>query len=95
MLLRSKLFLLSPAPHTLNARGRVTKMLYQGALKFGGLMLLRSKLFYCLRLPIYSMLERGEPNAMLGVLKAWRVSAALQQTLLLSQAPHLFNARER
>ena len=58
-------------------------MLYQGASKFGGLMLLRSKLFYCLWLPIYSMLERGEPNAMLGVIKARRVSAALQQTLFI------------
>ena len=58
-------------------------MLYQGALKFGGLMLLRSKLFNCLRLPIYSMLERGEPNPMLGSIKARRVSAASQQTFFI------------
>ena len=53
---------LSPAPHPSNARGKVTKMLCWG------LMLLRSKLFYCLRLPIYPMLEGGDPNAMLGVI---------------------------
>ena len=58
-------------------------------------MLLRSKLFYCLRLPIYSMLERGEPNPMLGVIKARRVSAASQQTFLLSPAPHPSNAKGR
>ena len=52
-------------------------------------MLLRSKLFYCLRLPIYSMLERGEPNPMLGVIKARRVSAASQQTLFIVSALRL------
>ena len=41
------------------------------------------------------MLERGEPNPMLGVIKARRVSAASQQTFLLSPAPHPFNAKGR
>ena len=32
----------------------------------GGLLLLRSKLFYCLQLPIHPMLEGGDPNAIWG-----------------------------
>ena len=38
-----------------------------GVMKVLRIMLLRSKLFYCLRLPIHPMLEGGDPNAMLGV----------------------------
>ena len=48
-----------------------------------GLMLLRSKLFYCLRLPIHPMLEGGDPNAMLGVMKVSEANAASQQTLFI------------
>ena len=47
-----------------------------------GLMLLRSKLFYCLRLPIQSNARGGDQNASLGI------NAASQQTLLLSPTPH-------
>ena len=46
-------------------------------------MLLCSKLFYCLWLPIHIVLEGGDPNAMLEVIKARRVNAALQQTLFI------------
>ena len=95
MLLSSEQFLLSLAPHTLNARGRVTKMLYQGALKFGGLMLLRSKLFYCLRLPIHPMLKGGDQNAMLGVMKVLRIMLLRSKLFLLSPAPHPSNAKGR
>ena len=66
--------LLSPAPHPM--LGEVTRMLVWG------LMLLRSKLFYCLRLPIQSNARGGDQNASLGI------NAASQQTLLLSPAPH-------
>ena len=40
------------------------------------------------------MIEGGEPNDMLGVIKVLRVIAASQQTLLLSPAPHSCTARE-
>ena len=53
-----------------------------------GLMLLRSKLFYCLRLPIQSNAKGGDLNAMLGVIVVLGINAASQQTLLLSSAPH-------
>ena len=36
---------------------------------------------YCLRLPIHAMIEGGELNDMLGVIKVLGVKAALQQTL--------------
>ena len=38
--------------------------------------------FYCLRLPIYPMLEGGDPNSMLGKKVLW-VVAASQQTLFI------------
>ena len=53
-----------------------------------GLMLLRSKLFYCLRLPSNQMLGGGDLSTMLRVLVVIGVHAALQSTLLLSLAPH-------
>ena len=66
MLLRSKLFLLSPAPNPSNARGGDPNAML-GVKKSEGLMLLRSKLFfYCLWLPILSNPRGGNPNAMLG-----------------------------
>ena len=40
------------------------------------------------------MLEGGDPNAMLGVMKVSEANAASQQTLLLSPAPHSCTARE-
>ena len=48
-----------------------------------GLMLLRSKLFYCLWLPINPMLGGGDQNAMLGVMKVSEANAASQQTLFI------------
>ena len=51
--------------------------------------------FYCLRLPIHPLLEGGDPNARLGVIKVLRVIAASQQAILLSPAPHPSNARGR
>ena len=47
-----------------------------------GLMLLRSKLFYCLRLPIQSNARGGDQKASVGI------NAASEQTHLLSPAPH-------
>ena len=47
-----------------------------------GLMLLRSELFYCLRLPIQYNARGGDPSASLGINAAW------QQTLLLCPAPY-------
>ena len=47
----------------------VTQMLWWGSWKSRRLMLLRSKLFYCLRLPIHPLLQGGDPNTMLGVIK--------------------------
>ena len=44
-----------------------------GVIKVQRIMLLRSKLFYCLWLPIHPMLEEGDPNAILGVMKVQRV----------------------
>ena len=41
---------------------------------------------YCILLPIHPLLEGGDPNAMLGVIKVLGVSAALQQTLLIVSA---------
>merc|ERR1711963_274176 len=45
--------------------GEVTRMLVWG------LMLLRSKLFYCLRLPIQSNARGGDQNASLGINAAY------------------------
>ena len=50
---------------------------------YWGLMLLRSRLFYCLQLPIHPILEGGDPNAILGVIKVMGVNAASQQTLFI------------
>ena len=47
-----------------------------------GLMLLCSKLFYCLRLPIQSNARGGDQNASLGINAAW------QLTLFLSPVPY-------
>ncbi len=52
-----------------------------------GLMLLRSKLFYCLQLPIQSNARGGDQNGSVGI------NAALQQILLLSPLPIQSNAR--
>ena len=38
---------------------------------------------YCLRLPIHAMIEGGELNDMLGVIKVLGVKAASQQTLFI------------
>ena len=76
MLLRSNFFIVSGSP-SIQCKGEVTKMLYWG------LMLLRSRLFYCLQLPIHPMLEGGDPNAILGVIKVMGVNAASQQTLFI------------
>ena len=69
MLLRSKLFLLSPAPHPSTARGRWTKS-YAGVIKVLEVnAALQQTLFFRLRLPIHALIEGGEPNDMLGVIK--------------------------
>ena len=52
-----------------------------------GLMLLRSKLFYCLQLPIQSNARGGDQNGSVGI------NAASQQILLLSPLPIQSNAR--
>ena len=39
--------------------------------------------FYCLRLPIHPLLEGGEQNHMLGVIKVLEVDAASQHTLFI------------
>ena len=44
-----------------------------GVMKVLRIMLLRSKLFYCLRLPIHPMLKGGDPKAMLWVMKVLRI----------------------
>ena len=54
-----------------------------------GLMLLRSKLFYCLQLPIQSNARGGDQNGSVGI------NAASQQILLLSPLPIQSNARGR
>ena len=46
-----------------------------------GLKLLRSKLFYCLRLPIQSNARGGDLNSMLGVIVVLGVNAAYFQSL--------------
>ena len=58
-------------------------------------MLLCSKLIYCLRLPIHSMLEGGDPNVKLGVMKVPRIMLLRSQLCLLSLAPYRSNAKGR
>ena len=47
-----------------------------------GIMLLRNKLFYCLRLPNHPMLEGCDPNA-IGGNRSPGVNAASQQTIFI------------
>ena len=66
-----------------------------GVKKSQGLMLLRSTLFYSVRLPIYPMLEGGDLNAMLGVKMSKGLMLLRSKLFLLSPAPNLSNARRR
>ena len=68
MLLRSKLFLLSPAPNPSNARGGdPNAMLLGGHKSPWGYLLLRSKLFLLSPVPNPSNFRGGDPNDILGV----------------------------
>ena len=49
----------------------------------GGYCCFAANSFYCLGLPIHPMLEGGEPNDMLGVIKVLEVNAAMQQTIFI------------
>ena len=87
MLLRSKLFycLWLPSNPMLGGGdlGAILRVLVVWTLNDAS-----QKLFYCLWLPSNPMLGRGDLNTMLGFLVVWALNAALQQTLLLSPAPH-------
>ena len=73
-----------PKCHPSNARARWPNKCYAGRNEsLGRLLLLRSILFYCLRLPIHPLLEGGEPNDILGVTKVLGLKAASQQTLFI------------
>ena len=54
----------------------------------GKIILLRSKLIYCLWLPIHSMLEGGDSDVKLGVMKVLRIMLLRSQLCLLSLAPY-------
>ena len=58
--------------------------------------------FYCLRFPINPLLEGGDPNAILGVMKVlgghespWELLLLRSKLFLLSPAPNPSNARGR
>ena len=86
MLLRSKLFLLSPAPNLSNARGGDPKAIL-GIKSPGGWCCFAANSFYCVRLPIYPMLEGGDLNAMLGVKTSQGLMLLRRKLFLLSWAP--------
>ena len=66
MLLRSKLFLLSPAPILPLLEGGDPNTTLRGHKSPGVYCCFGANSFDCLRLPIHLMLEGGDPNAMLG-----------------------------
>ena len=55
----------------------------RGHESLGGKCCFAANSFYCLQLPIHPMVEGGDPNAMLGVMKVLEANAASQQTLFI------------
>ena len=75
MLLRSKLFLLSPAPHSSNARGRWPKCCAWGHESPEDNAALSQTVLMPLANATYPMLKGSDPNAKLGAIIVLEVNA--------------------